>query len=85
MFRKIENLISSPTSKLIQAVIVALASLVEIFRISTGDILGVDIGAHHGLAVFGILQVITALGELVEKNEKFHEAIEKVKGQNAQE
>jgi hypothetical protein len=61
ILRFVHRVADDPRLNLCSGIILLLTGLLETAALVVEDALGMPIGAHHGVALFGFLQVIKAL------------------------
>ena len=61
MLKKLKEFIESPYLSLFTGLLLVATSLAEVIRTIDDDV----IGSHHGILVFGIVQILSALPEIV--------------------
>ncbi len=78
LIRRLKRFLDSPYVHLGIGVILLLTSLSEAWETLGEDLKGFQLGAHHGLGLFGIFYVLKSLVEVLERLVEASEAAEDV-------
>lgn len=79
--KPIKEFIENPWTKLSVGVILVITSAIEIGSELLDDIHGINIGAHHGMLILGIVNAFASLPDLVEGMEHTLEGTESLEEQ----
>ena len=74
------RIIHSDYTNLIMGILLVLCGLFELFQDTVHNILGIRIGAHHGIIIFGLFQVVNALIAIVQGHQYMFEKVDKENG-----
>jgi peptidoglycan biosynthesis protein MviN/MurJ (putative lipid II flippase) len=64
--RRVKHFVGDSRVQLATGLILIVTGVVEIFESAFVEMFGWSVGAHHGVIVFGIVQVLYALTEILE-------------------
>jgi hypothetical protein len=64
--KKLDSFVKHPRTKLFVGLILVATSAYEIGSDLLDDIPGVNIGAHHGLLILGIINALSSIPDMVE-------------------
>lgn len=77
--KKLDSFVKHPRTKLFVGLILVATSAYEIGSDLLDDIPGVNIGAHHGLLILGIINALSSIPDMVEGLEHAIEGTEHLK------
>jgi hypothetical protein len=72
----IRRVVNNPFANIFVALILLVTSLMEAWETLSDDISGMNFGAHHGIMLFAVFQILKTLPDLMDALHFIHKAHE---------
>lgn len=80
MRKALHAILDSPWAHLVVAIMMVLSGIAEVID-GIGDVTKTNVGAHHGIILFGATEILKALLRIYEGLEKVERAVDRDNGE----